>query len=826
MHYQLLTTAAVTAVAATSCLAVPALAQSSTIRFAIAEQSLDRALNELALQSNRQLIVDSTLVRNRRSQALQGRFALEQALDTLLSGTGLSYRVGASSIIIRKGSGGTQHTAERRLQGSASDGALTQGGAENGAVGAVAAGDAEAPGQEPAPIIVTGSRLARSGYDTPQPVEAIDAEAIQATGLSNIADVLSRSPQVGVGLGQSNSYYNADAGASFINLRGLGTNRTLVLVNGRRRVAGTETSSAVDLTTIPSNMVDKVEVITGGASAVYGADAVTGVVNVTLKSHVNGLELTGRSGISSRGDAASYSLGGIVGSDFADERGSVVVGVSYNRERPLMARQRSFGRQQVALFNNPDNTGPDDGIYDAVAVPDYRYNGTPYGGNFPIGGTSYTYDANGVRPVSNTASTANYAAGGDGFNDADFAPLRNGSKVFAATAHLEYEISDAIQLFADGQYARTKASSPLQPTFDSAGDFTLSYDNPLIPDDIRALMDEAGETTLTFGRTNWDQGQQYRYVDRDTVTGVLGLQGDLGQFHWMGFYQYGRYEADSRVTHDRITSRFAQALDAVQLGDGSIVCRDDDARAAGCVPINVFGPSAASDDAVAYFDYSERRKVVNTQQVAGAQIDGDAFELPAGPVQVALGIEWRKETTRAQADPRAEAGELWRVADNSIKADFNVKEAFGEVLVPILADQPFARELSLEGAARISDYSTIGTTWTWKLGGQWAPNRDIRFRVTRSRSVRAPNLSELYSPGTVSNVNLLDPCSAARVNLEPNRADNCAALGLPTNYTDPQANAYKTVITGGNADLNAEKSKSWTAGAVITPGFLPGVIAR
>jgi outer membrane receptor protein involved in Fe transport len=788
-----------------------AAAQSSAMTFSIAQQSLASALNQVAAQAGRQLVIDGALVRNLQARPLRGNYTLEGALDQLLRGTDLSYTIQGNTVVIRRSVG-------------VSRAALTQVSDAGGSDAAGAAG-AEATAEESDPIVVTGSRIARRGYDTPQPVAALNDEAIESTGVSNIGDVLTRMPQVGVGLGQANSYYNGDAGAAFISLRGLGASRTLVLVNGRRRVPGTELSSAVDLTTIPANMIDKVEVITGGAAAVYGADAVTGVVNVTLKNHVEGVELSGRAGVSSRGDAGSYSLGALVGSSFADDRGSVVLGVSYNREQALQANQRSFGRNQVDLFSNPANTGPADGIFDSIAVANYRYPGTSYGGAFVIGGTRYTYDQGRVRPTRNDATPYGplgfLGVGGDGFDDADFAPLRNQTEVFAGTLHLEYGVSDAVRLFVDAQYARTKTEARLQPTFDLG--VTITADNPLIPADVRALMNAAGQTSLSVGRTNIDQGINLRYIDRDTVTGVVGLEGDLGsRFHWLGFYQYGRYQADTTRTHNRITSRFNEAVDVIQGANGPM-CRSATARAAGCQPLSLFGRDAATPQALAYFDYTSHRRVENTQQVAGLQLTGTPVDLPAGPLQLAAGVEYRRESTEVTPDPRQAAGELIYLTDSAIAAHVNVKEVFGEVLVPILADQPFAHELSLEGAVRYSDYSAIGGTTAWKLGAQWAPVSDLRFRVTRSRAVRAPNLSELYNPGASSNAFILDPCDSTRVNLTANRRANCAALGVSSTYTDPFAGVAKTVITGGNPALEVEKSDSWTAGAVFTPHFIPGL---
>lgn len=789
-------------------------AQTRVATYSISEQSFAGALNQVAMQSGYQLVIDGDLTRNRTSGGLRGRYTLEQAMERLLTGTGLTYSIRGNLILIRRA---------RMAERASLTKSQSQAVASEDRSAAVPVAQAPQEPESTEAIVVTGTRITRKSYDTPQPVGLMSEGQIEATGVSNVGDVLGRMPQVGVGLGQANSYYNQDAGAAFINLRGLGTNRTLVLVNGRRRVSGTELSSAVDLTTIPANMIDRVEVITGGAAAVYGADAVTGVVNVTLKNDIQGIELSARSGISGKGDAGSYSLGAVVGSKFADERGSVTLGISYNKENALMANQRAFGRNQVELFGNPDNTGPNDGIADSLAITNYRYPGTSYGGTFNIGGSPYTFDGGRVRPLQNDLRVSFWGVGGDGFNDADFAPLRNDSQVLAGMVHLQYQLSDAVKFFADAQYSHSRTIAPLQPTFDLG--ITITSDNPLIPADVRSLMAAAGQTSLSVGRTNIDQGINIRTLSRDTVTGVAGLEGELGgRYNWLVFYQNGRYENDTSRTHNRITARFNQAVDVV-MGPNGPVCRDPAARVAGCVPLNLFGPSAATPAALNYFDYTSHRKLVNTQQVAGAQITGKPFDLPAGPLQIALGVEYRDESTEVIPDPLQASGQLLYLIDGAIAANYNVKEAFGEALVPILADQPFAKELSLEGAVRFSNYSSIGNTTAWKLGGQWAPSGDIRFRVTRSRSVRAPNLSELFSPGGSSNVFVIDPCDASRINLDSRRAANCAALNIAPGYVDPLGGVFKTVITSGNSALGAETSNSWTVGTVLSPSFIPGLYA-
>lgn len=795
-------------------MAVATPAQAQTREYRIPAGSLKSALDAYTRQSDRQVIYKVEDVRRARSSGASGNISAEAALAAVLAGTRFKAQGDSSGAlaIVRNNTAGSPPASSGSRDTPSSGGAsvATREAAED-----IVAED----------IVVTGSRIARTGYSQPTPVNVISAQAIEQTGFSNVSDILNRTPQVGVGLGSANSFFNGDAGASFINLRGLGIDRTLVLVNGRRRVSGTDLSSAVDLSTIPANMIGRIEVITGGAAAVYGADAVTGVVNITLKQDVDGLELSARSGISSRGDAASRSVGLLFGAPVADDRGSFTLGISYNKEDPLRANQRGFGLLQVDTFGNPANTGPNDGIFDSIAVPNYRFPGTSYGGAFVVGGTRYTFDG-GLRPTRNDATPFGplgfLGIGGDGFNDADFAPLRNESRVVAALAHFDYKIADSIEFFADFQFANTKTVANLQPTFDF--DLVVRRTNPLLPASVAALMDANGVSSITVGRTNLDQGISQRFVDRDTWTIVSGLEGDLGErFRWLGFYQYGRYKATAVRTNDRIESRFDEALDVVAGPGGGAICASATARAAGCQPLAILGPTAASQAAIDYFRYDQSRTVINTQEVAGLQLTGKPIDLPAGPVSIAVGVEYRKEALDTREDGFASQGLLFNNTGPSTSADFNVKEAFGELLIPILADQPFAKLLSFEGAARYSDYNTIGGTFAWKLGGQYAPVEDLRFRVTYSNSVRAPNLNELFSPGSTSGAFLLDPCDATRTNLNPNRAANCAALGIPANFTDPRAGETKDIRSGGNPDLNAETSRSWTVGVVATPRFLPGL---
>jgi outer membrane receptor protein involved in Fe transport len=684
--------------------------------------------------------------------------------------------------------------------------------------------DAATDGED---IVVTGSRIARNTYNSPSPVAVIDAAQIEQSGTGNVYDLLNRSPQFGVGRGPASAgAYSVEAGAQFVNLRGLGLNRTLVLINGQRRVSGASSTSAVDLSSLPANVIDRLETVTGGAAAIYGADAVSGAVNVLLKENFDGIEFTTRQGLSSRGDAYSSSYGVLLGGNIG-ERGHVTVAASYNFDDDLYLRDRSYTRKYPFLSANPANTGPNDGIFDNITYNNVRFVETPYTGHFIINGVRYTYD-NGVRPIQNGSRPYAFpddffGIGGDGFDVSEFDGLRSQSKVFSTLAHLTYDVVEGVKLTTDLQFSQAKGFIVGQPQYGYG--YQIQRANPFIPADVAALMDANGLTTLSVSRGNRDHGASYRDVLRQTYTGVAKLDGDLtSTVKWSVFGQYGRFTNDDVFGNNQIVSRLNEALDVVAGPNGSM-CASAAARAAGCAPLNIFGDNVATPEALKYFHYNSRTHTTNTQTMFGALLNGTVFELPAGPLAFSVGAEYRRETTKVVADPLAVRGELFDTLGANLSGKFNVKEVFGEVLVPLLREQPFAHSLEVDGAVRFSDYSSIGSTTTWKAGLVYAPVRDIRFRVTRSRSVRAPNLSELFSPGNLSNQFYLDPCNNTQINATPNRAANCAALGVPAGFSDPLLALARFVQTSGNPDLGPEKSDSLTLGAVFQPTFLPGFSA-
>ena len=679
-------------------------------------------------------------------------------------------------------------------------------------------------------ITVTGSRIQRSGFETSTPVAVIGADTINESGFVNINEVLRLDPSIGVGLSGANSspggLPNAQAGAGFINLRGLGTDRSLVLVDGRRRVSGSFNSSAVDVSMIPAGLIERVEIITGGASAVYGADAVSGVINMIMKDDIDGLEVSAGIGAGtdgSGGERITFDLAG--GSEFAGGRGSAVFGFSYSKEDELTALQRDFSSRQLTLINNPANTGPADGIPDRIHISEDRIWIFPYTGAFNIGGTWSTLDPN-VRPLdlgSPIFGIRGINADEVGFRPIDFNRLRTEQELMAFRFDMDFELSDAVNFFVNAEFGESDALGAGQPdnTLGVPGVAlnTIQRDNPLIPADLAALMDANGVTSFNYNMVYRSWGNRSPEFDRRSHTLTAGLQGTFdNDWDWEIYLQDGEYQNNARWHNFTLFDRVAEAIDVIaDPTTGEPVCRSG---AAGCVPFFPLGPGRPSQAALDYIQIPVLRLHRNEQRIASASLTGNFAGLEAGDVQFAAGLEYREEAIVTQDEEAAQQNlvHLFRGAQPQ-DAELSVAEAYLEAVVPLLADASFARQLDLEAAVRFSDYDTIGNTTAAKLGINWAPTDDFRIRASAATSVRAPNLSELFNPGITSGAFLtgMDPCDAININLgSATRAANCAALGIPAGWVDPRVGA-REVVTGGNPDLQEEESDSITFGTVITP---------
>lgn len=723
-------------------------------------------------------------------------------------------------------------------------------------------------------VVITGSRIARPELSLPNPVQVISGETIEQSGKTNLTEFLVDNPAL---LGsQSNIQVAGSAltggaqnvGVNFLNLRNLGTSRTLVLVDGRRHVAGYPGIAAVDINTIPTDLVQSVDVLTGGASAIYGADGVSGVVNFILKKDFEGLRIRGQNNISQRGDAGSRFVAVTAGKNFAEGRGNITAAYEFQEtDRFSQLKRLNYGRTgpSYSFQRNPADGAPgsvtdDPNVPDRVLqtgllwadsslggavdldqdfVPDFTGEGGVYDPGTYVPGTAFTIGG------SSTPRESYYG---------DFTPYnrRHIAQVFG-----RYEFSPAFEVYAEGKYVRSKAITQGQPSYDLYT--TLFADNYF-------LAQRYGAAAITgdawFSRDNFDFGIRQYEMERELWRTVVGFKGDLGSsLKYDVSYVFGQSTQHGTNRNDRIADRYYAALDAVSDGRGGVTCRINlpgqttingaslgnpvvytgapkSFQAGQCVPLNILGngtPSQAALDFVTA-DHTSWSRI--RQHVVSAVLTGDTgafFKLPGGAPGFAIGAEYRKESSRFVPSAESQAGLLIDDSQASIDSgEFDVKEVFGEINLPILADMAFAQNLSIGAAVRYSDYSSVGGTTTWNVNGSYSPVRDITFRGTYSQAVRAPNISELYAQQSGTFEFITDPCGIDRLTEGTQyRVANCTtaltALGInpatfdPANSSFSPQNSSLAGVSGGNPNLRAETAKTWTAGIVLRPSFVPGL---
>jgi outer membrane receptor protein involved in Fe transport len=719
-------------------------------------------------------------------------------------------------------------------------------------------------------IVVTGSRIARPDFAAPNPIVSLNSANIQQSGNTNVTAFLQRVPALTNSVDSTQSagsdrpggqLYGA-AGLNLLDLRGLGTARTLVLVNGRRHVASQIDSAAVDVNAIPTDLIDRVDVLTGGASAVYGADGVSGVVNFVLKRDFDGLSARTQFGISDRGDAGNRFASVTAGRNFADGRGNVTAYYEYNAEDPIQNDDRSYLRRENRqyLVSNPAYAGANSGTFQQVLVGDLRYPGGSPEGVIDIGGRLYQGDGRLYNPGTDVGG--GFAVGGDATPVAGYVgDLLPKTERHAVNLLTHYDFSDAFKLSLEGKFVQSRATTFGGYSGNYTGVFTL--DNPLIPRNLVAAALAAGQDTLYSNRNNLDFPRLGESDRRRTWRGVADAAGKISDHaNYDLSVTYGQTDVRIAKLNSRWDDRYTAALDVVtDPRTGQPTCRSNLNPAAlqspavsftpgansGCLPLNTFGRNvydpAALDWAINNDNISTARV---TQTVVNGSLTGDfgaLFTLPGGPVQFALGGEYRRETSRFRPNAFL-TGKQWYQYDEGDKFNpeylispsrgvFDVWEAFGELNVPLLKDVPFAETLSVGAAGRYSDYSTIGSTNAYQFNGLWAPVRDLTFRGSYSQAVRAPNIGELFQPTSPVTAYFNDPCyTEFRGAGTQYRAANCTALisslgGNPATFTaNNNVFGASTLVNGartGNAALREETARTWTAGTVLRPRFLPGL---
>ena len=698
--------------------------------------------------------------------------------------------------------------------------------------------DSAASAQE---VVVTGSRIRRAGAESPAPVAVLSSEQIRQSGLTEIADVVNELPQLAVTQTNQTSNLNGNAGINALDLRGLGTQRTLVLVDGRRHVPAIPGTSAVDVSTIPSSLVERVEVLTGGASALYGADAVAGVANFILKKNFHGIEADARYGNSNYGDFATYDASITAGKNFAEGRGNITVYGFYEREPDRVGGQdRSWTARPYPIYSRPNNNSTytiQDGvlnIYSAhtaqVLLGGKLYSFTPTGGlRTPVLGPGGIVNRQAVDMTNPSNLGDLLTDGGEYTGRYDDWYLQVPSRRLALHASTNYEASDALKLFFTGDFSHNKAESAGAP-YTSFGSDVVPGDSPFITNEMRAAAGSDLADGINFSRKYAQLGLATTQYDRKSFELVGGAEGKFSllsqPWTYSAYYSYGKSIQHRRDVNSTANDKYQMAIDTTTGPNGQPICRStltDPSN--GCVALNPFAD--LTQQQMDYIQYtSDWAKSALTQQVLSGYVSGGLFKLPGGMVQVVVGGEYRREAqhvgTVPQYDPtNALYDPLIGITETPLNGKYNVKEAFGEIHVPLLSNRPFFQTLSLDGAVRRSDYSTAGNTTTWKFGGEYAPIRDIRFRATYGQAVRAPNISELFTQSRVGGKWITDPCNSYnlenRVGRTATTAANCAQLH-PSDTTTYWL--WRDTITQGNLDLKPEVARTLTVGTVLQPSFI------
>jgi outer membrane receptor protein involved in Fe transport len=702
---------------------------------------------------------------------------------------------------------------------------------------------------EPAPdIVVTGSRLQRPDLTAPSPITVVNEDAIKLSGNVSLEKTLNQYPQLASG---NTSTVNNGGGSGVVtaNLRGLGATRTLTLVNGRRFIPA-DSNASVDLNSIPDALIKRVEVITGGASAVYGSDAIAGAVNFILDDKFEGLQATAQAGISDRGDAGSKKFDVTYGANLDDGRGNVTFSASWATQDPITQADRPFGKVPLAEINGKLVYSGSGNIPGTRVPLSLAQRNALVGVNLTPSGTCTSIT--GIR-FGAGGTPLPYCQPEDTYNYAPFNLLQRPQERINLSALAHYDITDHITAYTEAYFVNARNNSRLAPdsftpVTPGAASSTLLVPNyatsaslspavrqffidnaKLFDTGLLAKQAASGTAAVVGGGRRADElGTRDSFYERQSYAVTTGLRGDFDigdqNWRWDAFYQYLRNRTDTRSEGVINQTRLSLGLDSVVNAQGQVVCRSG---VPGCVPVSIFGLGSITPEAGKYLTPTRTSNDIFERQVAGASLSGALFELPAGPVAVAAGVEYRKD--RFQSTPSAMDlnKEYGAASSNALAGSFDVKEVFGEVRIPVLKDKPFFDTLALEGAARYSDYSTIGGVFTWKLGGEYAPVSWVRFRGAYNRAIRAPNINELFAARGQGFTGGTDPCARPNLTAADARSDAlkqfCVAQGVPAAdiATFTQATLGLTQETGGNPNLHEEKSKTYTIGAVISPPFIP-----
>ena len=769
------------ATVATVAISSSAFAEAAS-HFDVPAQPLSSALEAFGRQAGVSILFDRQELAGKSSAGLQGDYLPSEALKRLLQGTGARVEQPNATTFVVKMSGADK-------------------------VSTVAPNPAPAETTE---VVVTGSRVIRNGNNSPTPVTVVSTESLLKLQPTSVAEALSTLPafagsRVATGNPGTGTTNNA---ADVMNLRGLGFTRNLILVDGHRESPITQ-DGLVDISMIPQMLLKRVDVVTGGVSAVYGSDAVSGVVNFITDDTFNGFKLNLQGGESSRNDDHTYDAGVAFGQRLLDDRGHIEASFEYRDDPGIDWRSsRPFGAEDITVQGAGTNADPYHVTYDT------RFNTNTLGGYFntgPLAGMQFAQ--NGVVSAfdhGTATGTNGFESGGDGgYYDGSLKSSLRSSQFYG---RFDYDFTDTLHGYASVSYTGQRTNN--FGTWNLLNKVTLSSTNPFLSSAVQSQL--AASPTFSFSQIMSDGSR----VDTDSKTDqtflVAGLNGKLGD-GWK--WEAAATHSDSRITTTDDSNidnqKLSAALDAItDPTTGKIVCRvtvTNPGLYPGCVPLNPFGPTAASSAALNYIRQATTFAGDTTLDDLSASVNGTPLNDWAGPVKVALSGEWRRlgyvgTSTALPTDTvnctgliyNCKAGQL-RWLDGTLAnrpyVEQTVSEAAIEADVPLLKDLPLAQDVTMDVAARYTDYNTSGAATTWKIGIDWHFNDELKFRAATSRDIRAPNLNDLYQPLSVTT----------------------------GNYTDllTGQNPTVTVTAGGNPNLRPEVGHTTTAGFVYKPGWLP-----
>jgi iron complex outermembrane recepter protein len=696
-------------------------------------------------------------------------------------------------------------------------------------------------------VIITGSRIISDGFTQPTPTTTLSRDELDKSSRPNVFNAIVQLPSLQGSTGRSANTFSTSSGLqglSAFGMRGLGTNRTLTLLDGQR-VVGANFTGVTDVSQFPQLLIERVDVVTGGASASYGSDAIGGVVNFITNKKFEGFKANLSAGETTYGDDENVTVQAAWGAALNERMHGVLSG-EFSREDGIPAHGFGTGSGPNGRdwFNSPafqvrPLNQTNDGFPQRYYIEDaqqFQYakfglitSGPLQGTAFGVNGEPYTFDygSNGVPTGSGgvTGCITPFCVGGE--QDGN---VGNGTSLAAEMeravvySRLSYDLTDNHELYATVNLTRVAASQEPNPGMARNANLTIQCENPFLPDSIRQQCIDNNITSFQFGSSNAGF-KDFINVDptRKQERFVFGADGNYdlfgAQWTYDTYYERGENITDIVVEDITLMPRYFAAIDAIALPDGSIVCRSETARNSGCKPLNIIGDVAIDPDALAYVQPAHGPHPIThqTQNVFSFNTTGEPFSVPAGPVAVATGIEYRREWYRTTADPygngvRPESpntaqypsdpllnttlGNNWYAGNyHSGKGAYDVKEGYVEFNVPIFSSDG-AGEANINMAARLMEYSTAGSENTWKFGGTWQlPIDGVRLRAVTSRDVRAPNLSELYAPETVTNATV--------------------------NYNGASVNADQRNF--GNLALTPEIARSSEFGVVLSePAWAPG----